>query len=193
MKHMIQIIKNNDQAIAAIFVVLSLVFVCVAFAVPAFFDWVFSRHENVLSWYIRPVFLIPFCIFAYYRSLTGISLTIFLLLTSMFWFAQPAETSEQVKEFLVFEKDYLLNDWSVAKAAVSLLVPASMTLLAFAFWKRNLWLGFATMALIAIVKVGWSVVSGGESGASIFVPAIVGLIACSIFIYFGLRRSGEKN
>ena len=34
--------------------------------------WAWARHHNILSWYIRPLFLLPFCFFAYRRSLPGI-------------------------------------------------------------------------------------------------------------------------
>jgi hypothetical protein len=29
-----------------------------------FLSWAWARHHNVLSWYIRPLFLLPFCYFA---------------------------------------------------------------------------------------------------------------------------------
>jgi hypothetical protein len=38
--------------------------------------WAWERHHNVLSWYIRPLFLLPFCYFAYKHSLAGIVLTL---------------------------------------------------------------------------------------------------------------------
>ena len=34
-----------------------------------FTAWAWERHHNILSWYIRPLFLLPFCYFAYRRSL----------------------------------------------------------------------------------------------------------------------------
>ena len=34
-----------------------------------FVAWAWARHHNVLSWYVRPLFLLPFCYFAYRRSL----------------------------------------------------------------------------------------------------------------------------
>ena len=34
-----------------------------------------TRHHNILSWYVRPLFILPFCFFAYRRSLTGIVAT----------------------------------------------------------------------------------------------------------------------
>src|SRR5215217_3294099 len=33
-----------------------------------FAAWAWDRHHNVLSWYIRPLFLLPFCYFAYKRN-----------------------------------------------------------------------------------------------------------------------------
>lgn len=180
-------VRTHDTVIAIVFGTLSLAFIVTAFAVPSFMDWVFARHENVLSWFIRPLFLIPFCLFAFYRSLAGISATVFLLLTSMFWFPQPAETHELVQDFLAFEKDYLLSEWNFPKIAIAMLVPLTMTLLAYAFWKRSLWLGFSTMAAIAVLKSLWSLFYGGESGATVIVPAVIGLLACCVFIYLGLR------
>jgi hypothetical protein len=54
-----------------------------------FAAWAWARHHNELSWYIRPLFLLPFCYFAYKRSLWGITLTVVALATSMFWFPAP--------------------------------------------------------------------------------------------------------
>lgn len=193
MKKLTQFIKNNDTTLAIVFAVLSILFVVCAFTVPSFFEWVFARHENILSWYIRPLFLIPFCIFAFRRSLAGISLTVFLLLTSMFWFPQPTTTPDMVKEFLAIEKDYLLNNWDVAKVGMTLLVPATLSLLAYAFWRRNLYLGLAVMALIAVMKSGWSLLFGGESGAAVIAPAMVGLLACCAFIYIAVKKSKKQR
>ena len=36
--------------------------------------WTRARHHNILSWYIRPLFLPPFGFFAHRRSLSGIAL-----------------------------------------------------------------------------------------------------------------------
>ncbi len=37
-----------------------------------FLSWAWARHHNVLSWYIRPMFILPFIFFAYKRSWKGL-------------------------------------------------------------------------------------------------------------------------
>jgi len=54
-----------------------------------FVAWAWERHHNVLSWYIRPLFVLPFAYCAYKRSLWGMTLTLLALATSMFWFPAP--------------------------------------------------------------------------------------------------------
>lgn len=181
-------LKKYDKILGNVFLVLIVFFIVLAFANEGFFDWAYDRHQNQLSWYIRPMFLIPFCYFAYRRSWAGIFGTMFILLTSMFWFPKPEVVSEQVEQFLEMEKEYLLGDWGVSKTLISLLVPISLTALAAAFWKRSLWLGLSVLVFIAVAKMTWSIVFGGESGKSIFIPAIVGLVVCIGLIYLGFKR-----
>lgn len=75
-----------------------------------FAEWAWLRHHNLLSWYIRPLFLIPFCYAAWRRSLTGIAVTLLALATSMFWFPAPAHPDPRVAEFLDVEREYLLEN-----------------------------------------------------------------------------------
>lgn len=58
----------------------------------------------------------------------------------MFWFPKPVEVSNQVVEFLEMEKEYLTGNWSLSKVLIALLIPASLSALAVAFWKRSYWL-----------------------------------------------------
>jgi len=90
---------TRDHIIAVLFFVLTILFIAVAMTNKSFFNWVFDRHHNQWSWYLRSVFLIPFCYWAYKRSLSGMSISIFSLFTSMFWFQKIRE--EIVKQ----EKD----------------------------------------------------------------------------------------
>jgi len=180
--------SRADARWAVLFGGLSLAFIAVAAASPAFFNWAFQRHHNVLSWYVRPLFLIPFCFFAYRRSWAGIFGTLFALLTSMFWFPVPAAVSDSVRAFLAMEMAYLTGAWAVPKVLLSLLVPICLSVLGMAFWRRNLWFGLTVVVLIAVAKLTWSVAFGGEAGWSILAPAAVGLVVCAVFIYLGFRR-----
>src|ERR687893_2252015 len=80
-----------------------------------FIAWAWARHHNELSWYIRPLFLLPFCYFAYRRSLLGITLTVVALATSMFWFPAPERANPGAAEFLAMEREYLTGEWSLWK------------------------------------------------------------------------------
>ncbi|HQD41425.1 MAG TPA: hypothetical protein PLE53_02260, partial [Bacillota bacterium] len=86
------------------------------------------------------------------------------------------------------EKEYLSGGWGMTKILISLLVPVSLTVLAAAFWKRNLWFGLSVMALIAVAKMIWSIAYGGEAGRSVLLPAVVGLVVCTGLIYLGYKR-----
>ena len=185
-------IRKYDKVIAIIFGLFTLAII-MAMTNKDFFSWAWARHHNILSWYIRPLFLIPFCYFAYKRSWAGISATIFLLISSMFWFLEPGMASEQVNQFLQVEIDYLNAPWGIGKILMTLIVPISLFALGAAFWKRNLIFGISVIVFIALAKILWSVVFGGESGMSILAPAIIGLIICVILIYFGFRRSEKNN
>jgi hypothetical protein len=184
-------IKKYDKVIALIFGLFTLALI-LALTNKDFSSWAWARHHNILSWYIRPLFLIPFCYFAYKRSWAGISATIFLLLSSMFWFPEPEMASAQVTQFLQVEIDYLNAPWGIGKILMTMLVPISLIILGAAFWKRNLLFGISVIVFIALAKILWSVVFGGESGTSILAPAIIGLIICVILIYFGFKMS-EKD
>ncbi|MDC0708563.1 hypothetical protein POL68_08785 [Stigmatella sp. ncwal1] len=154
------------------------------------FNWMFERHQNVWSWYVRPLFLIPFCFFAYKRSAWGIILTLVALLSSMFWFPKPRVLDAEVQGFLEMEKEYLTGNWPLSKILLSSLVPLSLFALALAFWKRSWKYGLILLNFIAVAKVAWSVVSD-EGGMAVVAPALVGLLICDAAIavgYFTLQN-----
>lgn len=186
-------IKKYDKPIALIFVVLTIVFIVLSMADDRFFHWIFERHQNPISWYIRPVFLIPFCFFAYKHSWAGISFTLFCLFTSMCWFAPPETVPDNVKAFLEFEKEWLYGTWDYRKTLLILTVPLSFIALGLAFWKRSLWMGVAVVIMMATGKITWSVVSAGETGKSIILPAILGLLLCVGVIYVGFRNLEKRK
>lgn len=183
---------SEDQIVAIVFFTLTIVFIAISMTNRPFFDWVFDRHHNQWSWYIRPLFLIPFCYFSYKQNWPGISITIFCLFTSMFWFPRPEFVNDTVIRFLQFEKDFLYGEWDINKVMMILTIPISFFALGVSFWKRSLLMGISVVILIATGKVVWSIQNAGESGKSIIMPAIIGLIICCELIYFGFKRL-EKN
>jgi hypothetical protein len=168
--------------------------VAVTGRIDEFAAWAWARHHNVLSWYIRPLFLLPFCYFAYKRSLWGITLTVVALATSMFWFPAPERADLGAAEFLAVEREYLTSDWSLWKVLLGLIVPASFAALAVAFWKRSLLWGVAVINAMLLVKVVWSFYFGEASGGLTLLPsAVVGLAVCDAVILYAVRRRRRRR
>lgn len=159
-----------------------------------FAAWAWARHHNELSWYVRPLFLIPYCWFAWKRSLTGLILTIIALGTSMFWFPAPKTPSPMALELLAAEREYLLGPWNIWKVLVALLIPATFVALALAFWHRSFWWGLAVVNAIVLIKIVWSFVVFTVDGAIYhLVPAALGLIICNAALIVARRWiSGDR-
>lgn len=153
----------------------------------SFLEWAWARHHNVLSWYIRPLFVIPYVWFAYKRQAWGLVATVVALATSMFWFPAPDSVDPLVEQFLAVELEYLTSPWSVAKVLLTFTVPAFFVLLAAAFWRRSWRWGLAVINAAALGKVLWSVMEGGASGWTVAVPALAGLLVCNAVVIVGVR------
>ena len=184
--------KNYDKAIGMLFMLLTISFLILLFTNQVFLHWVFARHQNQLSWFIRPLFIVPFCYFAFRRSWAGIWVTVFCMLTSMFWFNQPAIVSEDVKAFLEFEIEWISGKWNPKKLLFALLAPFSFILLGLAFWGRSIWFGIAVIILMAFGKMTWGIYQAGQSGKSMIVPALIGLFICAGSVYYGFKRLQRK-
>ncbi len=176
--------KKIDFILGIVFAAATVIFVTVFLTNDLFFSWAFARHHNVLSWYIRPLFIIPIVLFAFKRSLAGIFISIFALFTSMFWFAAPETSDPQVISFLSYEMEYLKGVWTAPKIIMSLTVPIFFIALILAAWKRNWKLLLGVIIAAAVLKVLWSVVFSGGAGMSILKPAVVGLLICIGGIYY---------
>lgn len=188
-----RMIINKDKIIALLFLALTITFIVVSMTNEAFFEWVFDRHHNQWSWYLRPIFLIPFCYFAYKQSWSGISITIFCLFTSMFWFNKPTIVSEDVIEFLQYEKEWLYGTWNYKKVLMMTTIPISFIALGLAFWKRSLLMGLGVIVLMATGKIIWSIYNAGEAGKSIIIPAVIGLLLCCGLIFYGFKKLEKKR
>jgi len=185
--------KKTDFIIGMIFAIATIIFIVLFLTNDTFFNWAFARHHNILSWYIRPLFIIPMVIFAFKKSFTGIFATIFALFTSMFWFPIPAEINPQVLEFLAFEMDYLKGTWTAPKILISLAVPLFFIMLILAAWKRNWkWL-IGIIIGAAVLKIIWSIAFSGEAGMSILKPALLGLIICILGLSYYFKKHKKKG
>jgi len=95
--------------------------------------------------------------------------------------------------FLQFEKDWLYGEWNYKKTILIITVPISFFALGLAFWKHSLIMGLGVVVLMATGKIVWSIQNAGESGKSIIVPAILGLLICSGLIFYGFKKLERKK
>ena len=126
-------IKKLDRTMGLFFAFSTVVLIYMFFTNLDFFTWAFSRHQNILSWYIRPLFIIPIVIGAYKQSFSILFMSIFGLFTSMFWFPKPEVVDEQVHLFLEFEKNYLTSGWTTEKIVVCTLILLFFILFYFSY------------------------------------------------------------
>ncbi|QEY25822.1 hypothetical protein [Neisseria zalophi] len=182
-----------DRLFGSIFAMATIVIVCYFFISDEFFEWVFARHHNVLSWYIRPLFIILIVIGAYKKSFTIIFASIFALFTSMFWFPIPSDVDADVVGFLNFEKNYLVSGWSVDKLFVAGAVVLFFVGLIYAAWQRKWKFLIIVIAGSAVLKVFHSVLFSGESGFSIVKPALLGVVVCIVSIILFVHSKKTKK
>ena len=158
-----------------------------------FLAWVWARHHNELSWYVRPLFILPFYYFAYRRSIRGILLTVLLLPTSLFWFPAPTHPSPRVVEYLAWEREFVTGDNLVAKLVLLVLVIGFFVALAAAFWKRNWLYGLGVLNAATLLKVIWSVAFGGAIGWAALLPSLVTLVICNTIIVLAMRWRDKRG
>ena len=154
--------------------------------------WAWERHHNVLSWYIRPLFLLPLAWAAYRRSIAGILLTLLALATSMAWFPAPQVPDPKVEEFLAFEKEWLTGHWTAGRIAWSLLPPAGMAAYCLAFWRRSLRWGLLVLSAMALSKIAWSTTSS-DGGTAVILPALLGLGIGAAVLALVARRMARRH
>ena len=121
--------------------------------------------------------------------------TIVAVLSSMFWFPAPAAGDERAAEFLAMERRYVTGGWTLAKTAMTALVPAWFFLLAWAFWRRSWPAGFLVINIGMLLKVVWSFYFGGATAWSIIPAVTIGALVVNgvmLFAYRRLRRAGDS-
>ena len=159
-------IKKLDRIIGLFFAISTVVLIYMFFTNREFFTWAFSRHQNILSWYIRPLFIIPIVIGAYNQSFSIL--------------------------FLEFEKNYLTSGWTTEKIFVCTLILLFFIFMIYTTWNRKwgqlLWVVIAG----AVLKVVHSILSSGENGMALVKPAATGLVICIVIIVFIKNKKENK-
>ena len=164
--------------------------------VPEVLDWVWARHNNILSWYVRPLFIIPFCYFAYRRRAWGIALTLLLFPTSLFWFPAPERPGPRVVDYLAWEREFVTGGdpaLVAARAVLVVLVVAFFIALGAAFWLRSWRSGLAVLNAGTLLKVVWSVAFAAEVGWAAVLPSIVTLAVCNALILGAVRWRSRRR
>lgn len=157
----------------------------------AILDWAFERHLNPLSWYIRPIFLIIICYFAYKRSLKGIIITSLLMSSSMVWFPAPETIDPKMQVVLEYEK-MLLS--SPVTAVITLFIGVIFVVLAcMAFWKHSLKMGLVIVNSMMIGKIIFGLIFTGENGWAPIGTTIFGLLIVNGIGLYLLHRMRKKS
>jgi hypothetical protein len=156
-------------------------------------SWVWARHHNELSWYVRPLFILPFCWFAYRRSLLGLAVTLLVFPTSLFWFPAPENPSARVEGYLAWERQFLTEGNGAVRVALVLLVVTFFVALGAAFWRRSWLWGLAVLNVGTLLKVIWSVAFGGEAGWASLSPSIVTLAIVNTVILLAVRFLRQRR
>lgn len=177
----------TDRTLSAALALAIVALLWVFFTNPAFFDWAFTRHQNIASWLVRPLLVLPLAYAAWRRSLASILATVLALLSSMFWFPAPATPDPRVAAFLEMERAVLQAGWTPANIAALGLVIGWCALLCTAFWRRSWRLGLATAAAGAGLKAAWSLVFSPEAGGAVLPFALGGVVALALALWLARR------
>ena len=153
-----------------------------------FLDWAWARHTNPLSWYVRPLFILPFCYFAYKKNVWGIVVTLLAVTTSMFWFPAPATPDPRGVALIAVERQYLAEPMTLSRFVLTSLIPVWFVMLAWTVRKRS-WVGVATVIVSGtLLKVGWLFRVAGSNAWAIVPPVAIGTAICAVALVLANRR-----
>ena len=86
---------------------------------------------------------------------------------------------------------YITSNWTLAKTAMTALVPIWFVVLGWAFWSRSWLAGFLVVNLGALLKVIWSFYFGGSSALSIIPAVTMGTVVINgvgLYVYLRMKR-----
>lgn len=156
--------------------------------------WVWGRHQNLFSWYSRPLFIIPAAYYAYRRKLWHVIGFMALMATSLFWFDAPLTVPAAVTEYLEWEKRlFLTNDNRLPLVVLMFAVISFLLLFFYSFWKRSPWYGLALINIGTVIKIIVSIVFGQDAGMAAIVPSLSSLLVINLFAWFLWRRTRRSS
>ena len=182
-------LRKFDIVIGILFVIATIMLIYLFLNNEIFFTWAFQRHYNILSWYIRPLFIIQIIWSAYKKLFSGISISIFGLFTSMFWFPKPNITNPEIVKFLNFEANYLKSGWTIDKIVLLFTVIIFFVFIIVSTWTKNWKLLLLILIATAILKIFNSYLLTGKSALSMLKPAVTGLIVCMIAVFYLKKKN----
>lgn len=144
-------------------------------------EWIWNRHQNLFSWYSRPLFIIPACYYAYKRKIGFVIGFLVLLATSLFWFAPPVEVSETVSGYLDWERQVFFDSENKQPLVIlSIAVIVFLYLLFYALWHRSFWVGLIVLNVGNLLKITVSVFYGGDAGMAAIVPTLSSIVVLNL-------------
>lgn len=155
-----------------------------------FMDWVWERHHNEWSWYIRPLILIAFCMAAWHRRFVWTVLLAIFFPVSAAIFPAPLAPKEFVVEFLAAERALLESMTTLQLLIFVGLVVIFLSVLATAFWRRSLMWGLLVANLGGAIKLIFSILVWGETGLTALVPTLVTALVFNAVVGYVLFKRG---
>ena len=153
-------------------------------------SWIWDRHQNLFSWYSRPLFIIPACYFAYQHKLWHTTACMVLMFASLFWFSAPEQVSVEVQAFLEWEKQLFFIGDSITPL-VFLLVGVLFFLIGlfYAFYKRSIWYGLLIINIGTLLKIFVSLYWGQEAGTTAILPSISSILIINVIAWILWKRT----
>lgn len=153
-----------------------------------FLDWAWARHHNPLSWYIRPLLILPFCYFAHTKSVRGMVLTLVAVTSSMFWFPAPATPDPRAVALLDIERQYVGGPLTLERIILTAVIPIWFVALAWGVRRRS-WLGVATVTGSGtLLKIAWLFREAGSNAWLIIPPVALGTAVCACVLWIAHNR-----
>jgi len=136
---------------------------------------------------VRPLFLLPFCWFAWRRSARGLLVTLLLFPATLIGFPAPAGPPDPaIAAYLDAERRMLASGW-IPVASLALAASIFLALLAAMLWHRRWLIGLLVLHRGTAAKVAWSLWAWGPAGQASVLPSVFTLLVCDVVVVAAWR------